>query len=270
MNAILQDLSTPKIVAAIEDNLFALIHALRKWPRAEVHDEVDIKWSMTDIPFPLFNSILRAQLAPEKIDVTIQSIISEAKSQNVPLLWWTGPATQPSDLGSHLERHGFVREGQMPGMAVDLANLNENLPMPGGLTIEQVRDDETRKQWIHVFAAGFEVPDFAADAFYDFMSYDDPEISLAYIGWLNGQPVATLQLALVAGVAGIYNVATLPAGRRKGIGAIMTLSPLQEARKRGYQVGILQASDMGVGLYRSLGFREYCQIGQYIWSSDHT
>jgi Acetyltransferases len=269
MNTILQDLSTPNIVAAIEDNLFALIPALRKWPRAEVHDEADIKWSMTDIPFPLFNSILRAQLASEKIAATIQSIISQAKSQNVPLLWWTGPATQPSDLGRHLERYGFVSEGQMPGMAVDMANLNENLPMPDGLTIQRVTDDESRKQWIHVFAAGFEVPDSVADAFYDFMSYDDPETALAYIGWLNGQPVATSQLALVAGVAGIYNVATLPAARRQGIGAIMTLAPLQEARRRGYQVGILQASDMGVELYRSLGFREYCQIGQYIWSPAH-
>lgn len=269
MNAILQDLSTPNIVAAIEDNLFALMPALRKWPRAEVHDDAEIKWSITDIPFPLFNSIMRAQLSPEKIDVTIQSIVSEAKSRNVPLLWWTGPATRPADLGGYLEDHGFVSEGQVPGMAVNLANLNENFPTPSGLTVQPVTDDETRKQWIQVFAAGFGIPDFVADTFYDFMSYDDPEIALAYIGWLNGQPVATSLLSLATGVAGIYNVATLPAARRQGIGAIMTLTPLQEARKRGYHVGILHASDMGVQLYRSLGFQEYCQIGQYVWSPGH-
>lgn len=269
MNAILQDLSTPNIVAAIEDNLFALIPALRKWPRAEVHDEAEIKWSITDIPFPLFNSIMRAQLAPEKTDATVQSIVSEAKSRNVPLLWWTGPSTQPADLGRHLEGHGFVGEGQMPGMAVNVANLNENLPTPSGLTVQRVTDDETRKQWIQVFAAGFGMPDFVADAFYDFMSYDNPETTLAYIGGLNGQPVATSLLVLAAGVAGIYNVATLPAARRQGIGAIMTLVPLREARKRDYHVGILHASDMGVELYRSLGFHEYCQIGQYVWSPEH-
>lgn len=113
------------------------------------------------------------------------------------------------------------------------------------------------------------MPGFVADAFHDLMSYDDPETTLAYIGRLNGQPVATSLISLAAGVAGIYNVTTLPAARRQGIGAIMTLAPLQEARKRDYRLGILHSSDMGLELYRSLGFREYCQIGQYVWSPEH-
>ena len=200
------------------------------------------------------------------MDATIQSIVSRARSQNVPLLWWTGPATQPVDLGRHLEGHGFVSEGQMPGMAVDLANLNENLPMPGSLTVQRVTDDGTLKRWSQVCTAGFEMPDFVADAFYDFMRYVDPDTTLAYLGWWNGQPVATSLLMLAAGVAGIYNVATIPEARRQGIGAVMTASSLREARDREYKVGILQASEMGVDVYRSLGFQEYCKIGQYVWS----
>jgi hypothetical protein len=94
INGIVQDLSPANLVTAIEDNLFAFMPAFRTWPRAEVHDEAEIKWWMTDIPFPLFNSILRAQLIPERIDATIQSIIVQAKLRNVPLLWWIGPATQ--------------------------------------------------------------------------------------------------------------------------------------------------------------------------------
>lgn len=269
MDDILQDLSTPSFISAIEGNLFATMSAFRKWPRAEVHDEAEIMWSMTDIPFPLFNSIMRAQLPPERIDTTIQTIIAQAESRNVPLLWWTGPTTQPAELGRHLERHGFVSEGQMPGMAVDLANLKENPPMPSGLTVQQVRDDETLKQWSQVCAAGFGMPDFAADAFHDFMCHVDPDTVLAYLGWRNDQPVATSLLVLAAGVAGIYNVATIPEARRQGIGAIMTLSPLRDARDRKYKVGILQASEMGVDVYRSLGFQEYCKIGQHIWSPGH-
>jgi GNAT superfamily N-acetyltransferase len=268
MSDIVQDLSPANLVAAIEDNLFSFIAAFRKWPRAEVHDEAEIKWSMTDIPFPLFNSILRAQLIPERIDATIQSIIAQAKLRNVPLLWWTGPATQPTDLGRHLERHGFVGDEQIPGMAVDLAHLNENTPMPRGFTVQRVTDDETLKQWSHVCAAGFGMPDFTADAFYDFMRYVDPDTLLAYFGWQNDQPVATSLLLLAGGVAGIYNVATLAEARRQGIGALMTLAPLREARTKGYKAGILHASDMGRGVYRSLGFQEYCKVGQYVWLSE--
>lgn len=269
MNDILQDLSTSSMITAIEGNLFAIMSAFQKWPRAEVHDEVGILWSITDIPFPLFNSIMRARLAPERIDAAIQSVITQGKSRNIPLLWWTGPMTQPADLGSHLERHGFVSEGQMPGMAVDLANLNENLPMPVGLSVQPVSDDATLKQWSRVTAAGFGMPDFAANAFYDFMCHVDPNAILAYLGWWNDQPVATSLVVLAAGVAGIYNVATIPEARRQGIGAVMTGVPLRDARGRKYKVGILHASEMGVSVYRSLGFQEHCKIGQYVWSPDH-
>ena len=269
MKAILQDLSTPNLVAAIEDNLFYTLPAFDRWPQAEVHDEAEIKWSITDIPFPMFNSIMRAQLAPEKIDATIQSIVSQAKLRKVPLLWWTGPMTQPADIGNHLVEQGFVDEGQMPGMAVNLEKLNENPPMPVGLTVQRVTDNETLKQWIQIFATGFGLPDFVGDAFYDFMHYVDPDTVLAYLGWQNGQPVATSLLILAAGVAGIYNVATIPEARRQGIGAMMTLIPLRYARDRKYKVGILHASEMGADVYRALGFEEYCKIGQYIWLPEH-
>lgn len=147
MKHILQDLSTPSLVSAIEGNLFAAFATMHRWPGAEVHDETELWWSMTDIPFSLFNSILRAKLDPQRIDAVIQSIIEKAKSRNVPLLWWTGPATQPADLGGHLQTHGFISDGQFPGMAVDLANLNQNRPMPTGFTIERVTDDANLMKW---------------------------------------------------------------------------------------------------------------------------
>ncbi len=265
MNKILNDLSAPSLIAAIEANLFAFVPAFSKWPGAEVHDEPEIAWSMTDIPFQVFNSIIRAQLAPDRIDAVIAAIIAQATSRNVPLLWWTGPATQPADLGIHLERHGFFSEGQLPGMAAVLDNINPHPPMPNGFMIQPVTDDESLQQWSQVCAAGFGMPAFAADGYYDLLRHVDQATVRAYLGWLNGKPVATSLLYLGAGVAGIYNVATIPEARRKGIGARMTDLPLLEARALGYQVGILHAFEMGIGVYRSLGFEEYCQIGQYLW-----
>jgi hypothetical protein len=91
---ILQDFSTPSLISAIEGNLFAIISAFRQWPQSEVHDEAEIMWSITDIPFSLFNSIMRAQLPPDRIDAVIEPIIAQAEARNVPLLWWTGPSTQ--------------------------------------------------------------------------------------------------------------------------------------------------------------------------------
>jgi hypothetical protein len=45
----------------------------------------------------------------------------------------------------------------------------------------------------------------------------------------------------------------------------LTLYPLLYARTRGYKAGILQSSEMGLHVYRSIGFQEYCRITSYRW-----
>ena len=46
------------------------------------------------------------------------------------------------------------------------------------------------------------------------------------------------------------------------------MKPLHEARAMGYRIGILQALNMGVGVYRDLGFQEYCMLSHYVWTSN--
>jgi GNAT superfamily N-acetyltransferase len=260
-----QEPSTAECIRAIENNLFASMLSFRHWPRIETHDDPEVLWVTSDIPSLLFNSILRARLLPDRIDAIIQERIAQGKARHVPLLWWTGPATQPADLGDHLQRHGFIHDEDMPGMAVGLARLPHDLPISEGLEVRRVKDPALLKQWSQVCAAGFGMPEFMAEAFYSIATCCDPATFRAYLGWLDGKPVATSLVLIEAGVAGLYNVATLPEARRKGIGAALTVLPLLDAETEGYRLGILQASEMGASVYRALGFQEYCKIGQYIW-----
>jgi GNAT superfamily N-acetyltransferase len=271
MSEILQDVSATALSKAIEDNQSELFALFGSWPKAELHDAPDILWSMTDIPFALFNSVLRAQLSPDRVDATIEQAIARARSRNVPVRWLTGPATRPPDLGRFLEVHGFVHTGDSPGMALEISSLIGDLPEPSGLVIERVADIETLQIWCSVGIIGFDMPDFVGDPFVDLFSSLGFETDLPlinYLGCLDGEPVAISSLFLGAGVAGIYNVATIPSARGKGIGTAMTAWAIGQARAMGYRVAILQASEMGVSVYGRLGFKEYCRIDYYLWNGE--
>jgi ribosomal protein S18 acetylase RimI-like enzyme len=270
MNTILEDLSDASLVQAIEGNLFAFFPLLDAWPSAEVHETPELMWSITDIPFPLFNSVLRARLTPGKVDEHISAAIDRCKSREVPMLWRTGPSTKPSDLGSLLLQRGF-HESDVPGMAANLNSLSDDVELPEKVVIREVDTDEELQDWCQILCTAFEMPGFVADAFFGLSKALDNQSQLSYrnyIGYLENEPVATSSVLLAAGVAGIYNVSTIQEARRKGIGSAITAIPLLKARSLGYRAGILHSTASGFNVYRKLGFREYCKLFHYVWTND--
>jgi ribosomal protein S18 acetylase RimI-like enzyme len=257
------------IVAAIEENLFALAPLFRHLPGAESGAGPEGRWTVTDVAFPFFNSILGTDVDAAGADATIERALARARRRRVPVLWWTGPRTRPRDLGARLERHGFARDDEAPGMALELARLPAAAPPPPALTVERVESGAALAAFVATFRQGFGI-----DA-----AFERPWVNwLATLGlgdgapmrhWLarwEGEPVGTATVLLAAGVAGVYNVATLPAARRRGVGAATTRAALVAARERdGCAWSILHSSPMGLRVYRSLGFREYCRIGVYFW-----
>ena len=54
-----------------------------------------------------------------------------------------------------------------------------------------------------------------------------------------------------------------PLFRGRRIGSRMTWQPLHDARAAGCDLGVLQAAEEGVGLYRRLGFEAFGGITEY-------
>ena len=139
---------------------------------------------------------------------------------------------------------------------------------PAGLEVEQLSGNSDLPAWYDVLAACFGFPDRAREPFIESTAAalrGAPGVLRCYLARLAGEPVATSFMVLGAGVAGIHGVGTLPQARRQGIGAAMTLAPLRDARDLGYHVGVLRASDLGMAVYRRLGFRECGEIAIYTW-----
>ncbi len=266
MNHVLKDFSTPSLAAAIKSNQSAWFNYLGRSPKAERRDSPEFNWVLTGLTHPLLNVIVRTELNPTDVDERIAETLAYFRSRNVTqFTWWIDPSSQPANLGEHLLKHGLTFSDAGAGMAVDLLALNEDLVCPSGLTIEVVGDEKTLEGFVHASFPSFGFLDTEENAclkLLDGLGFEMPLRS--YVGFLDGKPVATSQLFLDAGVAGIYWVATVPEARRKGIGAAVNLASLREARAMGYRIAVLGASPMGECLYRRLGFQEYCRMNNYM------
>jgi ribosomal protein S18 acetylase RimI-like enzyme len=261
--------SREELVAAIEENLFALAKHFRRIPGAEAGEGEEGIWTVTPVRFPFFNSIFRTRIEAASAGPAIDRALARAAANGVPFLWWTGPQTRPTDLGRALVARGFTRDAEAPGMALELARLPARPVGPAALAIETVEGEPALGDWLAAFRAGFGI---------------EPEFEPPWRHWLRavgltaespmrhflaregGRPVGTVSLHFAAGVVGVYNVATVPEARRRGIAAEATRQALGwAAARRDARWAILHSSTMGVRLYRALGFREHCRIGVYFW-----
>jgi GNAT superfamily N-acetyltransferase len=80
---------------------------------------------------------------------------------------------------------------------------------------------------------------------------ENAHVILAY---KEGAAVATGLLFVTGSVAGLHMLGVAPEARRQGIAGAVMMHLLEAARERGLQHAALQASTMGEGLYRKLGF----------------
>jgi ribosomal protein S18 acetylase RimI-like enzyme len=262
MDMVQTDVSNPALVAAIRANLCGFFHYLgRSLPENFLENEKFARWR-TPIAHPWFNGAL-SSLPPEESDTGfIEDCILYFRTHNVSrFTWWTEPHVKCTDWKAILTRHGFEFANDTPGMALDLQALDGAAQTVSGLEIRAVDDEEALQTWSHIFTRGYGLPPAWEPSVYELeqrLGLDLPVRN--FLGYWNGVAVATSSLFIGRGVAGIYNVSTLPEARGEGIGAALTLRPLQDARELGYRIGVLQSSEMGFNIYQKLGFRHLCQI----------
>ena len=272
MQTILRDFAAERPVKkAIKSNWQNYHYCLGRSPSVELSIGRYLTWLITDIPDHFMNLVVCTQLPSEGTDALIENALAHFRSLSIRKLSWLAEEGVPADeiKKSLLSRGLTFRESFATEMAADLTSLPEDPPLPAGLKIVRVEDEETLRQWIHVASIGFGVAEEYEKAWYEMFVeavFDQPFWS--YLALLNERPVGTSQLFLSAGVAGIYNVTSVPEARGQGIGTAITLAPLLDARAMGYRIGILQASSLGYKVYRRLGFQDLGKLSVYLWEND--
>ena len=132
-------------------------------------------------------------------------------------------------------------------------------PRPDGLSIEVVADAATFHDAMDVMFEGFEMPPevqpLFEERFRGLLGRTGPT-QRTYVARLDGQAVATSLGSVLDGIVAIYNVATVPAARRRGAGAAVTAAAMADAQADGARWAILETSEMGRSVYERLGFRQ--------------
>jgi ribosomal protein S18 acetylase RimI-like enzyme len=158
------------------------------------------------------------------------------------------------------DHHGLRHSVDLPGMMAQRL-LPPARPLPE-LDIQPVESAATRDAFCSIGSTCFNVPlSWFREVF------DPPEIwkgFRGYVGYTAAGPVSTTAIVMSNGVAGVYNVATLPAHQRKGYGeAVMRHALAVAQRDHGVEQTILQSTAAGNRLYQRMGYRPLTNVAVY-------
>lgn len=162
-------------------------------------------------------------------------------------------------MGALLSAEGRV-DDPSPGMI--LAPLAGEPTAVPGLKIETVRDVAALRQYNETMTAGFGSVWAVGDILDGRALLDAPDLT-HYTGFLDGRPVATAMRFTSHRIAGVFNVSTIPAYRRRGIGAALTWRAALDGLAEGCIASALQASVMGEAVYRRMGYR--AALTYHLW-----
>ena len=201
------------------------------------------------VPVPQFNAVwpLADEAAPKLADA-LEEIRDLALPYSVQVRRGRTPAFE-----GEAERLGLTAEEPMPGMVATPDVLGT--PDTPELEILRVETADGLAQALAIAAAGFGAPPDMLAPLY-LLEVAAVEGLSYYLGRVDGRDVSTSVGYTVGDTVGVFNVATPPEHRGRGYGAALTVEAAREGFAAGAGLAWLQASSMGLSVYRRLGFRE--------------
>ena len=138
-------------------------------------------------------------------------------------------------------------------------------PLPRGVELLEVDVREETEPFLTTLLEAFGMPPELHEHWATVLRAVDSAALVNVLATLDGRPVATGTGWLTGSTLGLYNIATLPDARGRGIGRAVTARLMDLGAERGSAEAVLHASEEGRPVYERLGFVEVCTVPQHVW-----
>jgi GNAT superfamily N-acetyltransferase len=205
------------------------------------------------VPISMFNQafVMRPLDDPKRLIAEATRFFDE---RELPFVVRVREGVDP-DAERACEELGLPYSDTAPGMVLE--DLSRDYRAVDGLDIRTARDGESLQQHVDILIEAFHMPAELGRRLITERMLDAPDVEL-YVGYVDGEPVATSALIASSRVAGVYNVATRASHRGHGIGEAITAHAVKRGASMGCLISSLQASQMGYPVYERMGFQMLC------------
>jgi len=213
----------------------------------DVYDN-EVTLLSSGLPVSLFNpAFIRRSEEPVAL---VARVVDHYSALGVPFLISFRDEVAPG-LADACQAAGLV-EHWRPALMV-LNPIPSILPSPpSGLRVSRVTS-ATVDDYAEVLSAGFAMPRETEDALLGPWLFGEADCA-GFLGTIDAKAIGSAALFRSDGVAGVYNIATVPQSRSRGVGTAMTWAAIAAGRKAGSDCAILQASQQGEPVYQRMGF----------------
>jgi GNAT superfamily N-acetyltransferase len=200
----------------------------------------------------LFNSVIY-----DRADALFQAHADlDRRYQTVGVRAWTvWLMPGETQVAEFLERHGHKFDGAPIAMALDLRS--------DPLNVDPMLDWSETKNLGTVATINEEAYGMTGSSFRAALRKMEHSGAHFYVARVAGEPASCVMTLEIDGNCGLYCIATLPSAQRHGLSRHIMAAALNEARARGCVTATVQATPMGYGVFRQLGFTDLGKMAMW-------
>lgn len=169
-------------------------------------------------------------------------------------VWTRGGQAEDRDLIAAAEAAGMQLAYGMPEMVLE--SPAEEPALGAGVELRRLTSADQAEDYWRIAAASYAEYGFPPEIFSGYTDHAGllAENVVAFLAYVEDEPVSIAMTVVSDGVAGIYWVGTLERARGRGLGRATTAAATNAGFELGAEIASLQASPMGKPIYEAMGF----------------